>query len=444
MSKVLHRSLTAPPPPEAVRAEGVRIYDRDGRSYIDAAGGAAVSCLGHGHPRVVAALHDALDKLQYLHTGSFTHAYQEELADVLLAEAPAGLTHAFFVSSGSEAVESALKLARQYFLEIGQPERRRFIARRQSYHGNTLGALAVGGNAMRRAPYQPILMEASHIAPCFEYRDRRADETPEAYGRRVADELEAEILRLGPGTVAAFLAEPVVGATLGAVAATPGYFARIREICDRYGVLFVADEIMCGMGRTGTMFALEPDGVAPDIAVVAKCLGGGYQPIGAMLAGGHVVEAIRQGSGGFMHGHTYLGHPLACAAALAVQEAIREEDLLAAVRRQGARLMAGLEATLGQHPHVGDIRGRGLLQGVELVADREDKRPFDPALKVNQRVKAEAMARGVVLYPMPGTIDGVRGDHIVLAPPYVSTDAEIDEIVAVLGEAVAAATAGLA
>ncbi|MEQ9124618.1 MAG: aspartate aminotransferase family protein, partial [Alphaproteobacteria bacterium] len=369
---------------------------------------------------------------------------QEELAEVLLAEAPAGLTHAFFVSSGSEAVESALKLARQYFLEIGQPERRRFIARRQSYHGNTLGALAVGGNAMRRAPYQPILMEASHIAPCFEYRDRRADETPEAYGRRVADELEAEILRLGPGTVAAFLAEPVVGATLGAVAASPGYFARIREICDRYGVLFVADEIMCGMGRTGTMFALEPDGVAPDIAVVAKGLGGGYQPIGAMLAGGHVIEAIRQGSGGFMHGHTYLGHPLACAAALAVQAAIREEDLLAAVRRQGARLMAGLEATLGQHPHVGDIRGRGLLQGVELVADREDKRPFDPALKVNQRVKAEAMARGVVLYPMPGTIDGVRGDHIVLAPPYVATDADIDRIVAVLGEAVAAATAGLA
>ena len=444
MSNVLHRSLTAPPPPEAVRAEGVRIFDAAGKSYIDAAGGAAVSCLGHGHPRVLEALRDALDRLQYLHTGSFTHGAMEELASVLVEQAPDGLEKAFFVSSGSEAVESALKLARQYFLEIGQPDRHRFIARRQSYHGNTLGALAVGGNAMRRAPYQPLLMPASHIAPAYAYRDQGADETEEAYGLRVADELEAEIQRLGPETVAAFIAEPVVGATLGAAAAPAGYFKRIREICDRHGVLFIADEIMCGMGRTGVMFALEAEGVAPDIAVVAKGLGCGYQPIGAMLAHNHIVEALRAGSGGFMHGHTYLGHPLACAAALAVQEAIREDDLLAAVRRQGARLRAGLEALLGQHPHVGDIRGRGLLQGVELVRDRETKDVFDPALKLNQRVKEAAMARGVVVYPMPGTIDGVQGDHIVLAPPYIASDAEIDEIVAVVGEAVDAAIASAA
>lgn len=444
MSNVLHRNLNAPTPPEAVRAEGVRIFDRDGKAYIDAAGGAAVACLGHSHPRVLAALHDALDRLQYVHTGSFTHAAQEELAEAIVATAPAGVSRAFFVSSGSEAIESSLKLARQYFLEIGQPARRRFIARRQSYHGNTLGALAVGGNAMRREPYGPLLMEATHIAPCYEYRDRRADETSEAYGLRVADELEAEIQRLGPETVAAFLAEPVVGATLGAAPPVPGYFRRIREICDRHGVLLIADEIMCGMGRTGQMFALEAESVAPDIVTVAKGLGGGFQPIGAMLIHDRIVEALKAGSGAFMHGHTYLGHPLACAAALAVQEAIREDGLLTRVATLGDRLKAGLDAALGQHPLVGDIRGRGLLMGVEFVADRENKAVLDPALGFNQRVKREAMDRGLMVYPMPGTIDGVRGDHIVLAPPYVASDADIDEIVGGVAAAVEAAAASIA
>ncbi len=443
MSRVLHRNLQAPPPPEAVRAEGVRIYDRDGKAYIDASGGAAVSCLGHGHPAVLEALAAQARDLQYVHTGSFTHRAQEELADAILADAPAGLSHAFFVSSGSEAVEAALKLARQYYLEIGQPERRRFIARRQSYHGNTLGALAVGGNAMRRQPYGPLLMEASHIAPCYAYREQQPDETPDAYARRAADALEAEILRLGPETVAGFIAEPVVGATLGAVGAPPGYFARIREICDQHGVLFIADEIMCGMGRTGVMFALEADGVSPDIVTVAKGLGGGYQPIGGMLIGAHIVEAIRAGSGAFMHGHTYLGHPLACAAALAVQHVIRRDNLLEAVRKQGARLASGLEAALGQHPHVGDIRGRGLLLGIEFVADRDSKRPFAPELKLNQRIRQAAMAAGVMVYPMPGTIDGVLGDHIVLAPPYVTSDVDIDTIVSTVAAAVDAAVSSL-
>jgi adenosylmethionine-8-amino-7-oxononanoate aminotransferase len=444
MSKILHRALNAPPPPEAARAEGVYIFGANGDRYIDAAGGAAVSCLGHGHPRVLEALQKALENLQYLHTGSFTHAAQEELAETILATAPKGLARAFFVSSGSEAVESALKLARQYFLEIGQPERFRFIARRQSYHGNTLGALAVGGNAMRRKPYEPLLMPAaSHIAPCYAYRDQQPDETLGAYGRRVADELETEILRVGPETVAAFIAEPVVGATLGAAAAPPGYFSRIREICDRYGVLFIADEIMCGMGRTGEMFALTTDDVVPDIITIAKGLGGGYQPIGAMLMADHIVDALKAGSGGFMHGHTYLGHPLACAAALAVQEAIEKDHLLAAVRRQGDRLMAGLESALGQNPNVGDIRGRGLLLGIELVMDRDTKQTFSPDVKLNQRIKAEAMARGVVVYPMPGTIDGVNGDHIVLAPPYIASDAEIDQIIDVVAQAIPAAVSGI-
>ena len=439
MSKVLHRNLAAPPP-KAFRAEGVRIFTEDGGSFIDAAGGAAVSCLGHSHPAILAAMHDVIDRLQYLHTGSFTHDAMEELAEALLEDAPGDLSHAFFVSSGSEAVESALKLARQYFLEIGQPERFRFVARRQSYHGNTLGALAVGGNAMRQAPYKPLLMDAaSHIAPCYAYRDQRDDETLEAYGLRVANELETELLRLGPDTVAAFIAEPVVGATLGSAPPAPGYFRRIREICDQYGVLFIADEIMCGGGRCGAMFAISDEGVAPDIITVAKGLGGGYQPIGAMLSAGHIADALKLGSGGFQHGHTYLGHPIACAAALAVQKTLRSDNLLAAVSRQGQRLMAGLEAKLGQHPNVGDIRGRGLLQGVELVTNRDTKTPFDPALKLNQRVKAEAMARGVVVYPMPGTIDGVHGDHIVLAPPFIATDAEIDEIIEAVAAAIPAA-----
>jgi adenosylmethionine-8-amino-7-oxononanoate aminotransferase len=439
MSKVLHRNLAAPPP-KAVRAEGVRIFTEDGGNFIDAAGGAAVSCLGHSHPAILAAMHETIDRLQYLHTGSFTHDAMEELADALLEDAPGDLSHAFFVSSGSEAVESALKLARQYFLEIGQPKRYRFVARRQSYHGNTLGALAVGGNAMRQAPYKPLLMDAaSHIAPCYAYRDQRDDETLEAYGLRVANELETELVRLGPDTVAAFIAEPVVGATLGSAPPAPGYFRRIREICDQYGVLFIADEIMCGGGRCGAMFAISDEGVAPDIITVAKGLGGGYQPIGAMLSAGHIADALKLGSGGFQHGHTYLGHPIACAAALAVQKTLRSDNLLAAVSRQGQRLMAGLEAKLGQHPNVGDIRGRGLLQGIELVTNRDTKAPFDPALKLNQRVKAEAMARGVVVYPMPGTIDGVHGDHIMLAPPFISTDAEIDEIIEAVAAAIPAA-----
>ncbi|RHZ93979.1 aspartate aminotransferase family protein [Cereibacter sphaeroides] len=415
--------------PVAAEGEGCYILDAEGRRYLDGSGGAAVSCLGHSNAAVRAALHDQLDRLAFAHTGFFTSEPAERLADRLAAAAPEGIERVYLVSGGSEAVEAALKLARQYFMEVGQPGRHRVIARRQSYHGNTLGALAAGGNEWRRAQFAPLLVETSHVSPCYEYRGRAEDESLEAYGLRVADELEAEIQRLGPETVMAFVAEPVVGATAGAVPAVPGYLKRIREICDRHGVLLILDEVMCGMGRTGHLFACAEDGVAPDMITIAKGLGAGYQPIGALLVQGRIYDAIVAGSGFFQHGHTYMGHAMAAVAANAVLDEIEGRDLLSAVRRQGARLEALLQERLGQHPHVGDIRGRGLFRGIELVADRETKEPFDPARKLHARIKAEAFAGGLICYPMGGTLDGVRGDHILLAPPFIISDAELDELV---------------
>jgi adenosylmethionine-8-amino-7-oxononanoate aminotransferase len=440
MNHVFHRG-TRETLPVAVSGGGITITDASGKTYIDASGGAAVSCLGHNHPRVVRALKEQLDKLDFAHTAFFTTPVAEALADALIEAAPRGLERVYFVSGGSEAIEAGLKLARQYFLEIGQPQRKHFIARRQSYHGNTLGALATGGNVWRREPYKPLLMEVSHIAPCFAYRFKRDDESEEQYGRRAADELEAEILRLGADTVAAFVAEPVVGATAGCVTAVPGYFKRIREICDRYGVLLMLDEVMCGMGRTGTLYACEQEGIAPDLVAVAKGLGAGVQPIGALIASGKVYDAVAKGSGAFLHGHTYMGHPLACAAALGVQQAIREGDLLANVRAMGAHLHERLLDRFGNHHHVGDIRGRGLFQAIELVEERGSKRPFAPAKNLNVRIKAEAMARGLICYPGGGTIDGKSGDHVLLAPPYIVNRGDIDAIVDRLGAAVDAAIA---
>ncbi|MDH0684575.1 aspartate aminotransferase family protein [Achromobacter animicus] len=437
---ILHRSLRHTPP-VAVRGQGVWIHDSAGRAYLDGSGGAAVSCLGHNHPDVQAALHAQIDALAYAHTSFFTTDVAEKLAARLVADAPAGTSHAYFVSGGSEAVEAALKMARQYFVEIGQPQRRHIIARRQSYHGNTLGALAVGGNAWRRAQFAPLLIEVEHVSPCYAYRDQRSDETAEQYGERLAEELDAAILRLGPDSVMAFVAEPVVGATSGAVTAVPGYFRRIREVCDRHGVLFIADEVMCGMGRTGTLYAVEQEGVTPDLITIAKGLGGGYQPIGAVMAQQHIVQAMQQGSGFFQHGHTYLGHALACAASLAVQDVIRRDGLLERVRVQGAGLAQRLQAALGEHPHVGDIRGRGLFMGLELVQDRASKQPFDPELTLHARIKREAMARGLMVYPMGGTLDGRQGDHVLLAPPFIISDDELDQLTERLTGAIDAAIA---
>ena len=438
MQHVFYRH-TRSEPPVAVRGDGVYIIDAHGKRYLDASGGAAVSSLGHNHPRVIEAIKAQLDSLAFAHTGFFTSEPAERLADELIAGAPDGLERVYFVSGGSEAVEAALKIARQYFLERGEPGRRRFVARRQSYHGNTLGALSVGGNLWRREPFEPLLCESHHIAPCYPYRDRRDHESEEAYGLRVADELEEKLLELGPESVIGFICEPVVGATLGAVPAVPGYLARIREICDTYGVLLIFDEVMCGMGRTGTLYACEHDGVAPDLLVAAKGLGAGYQPIGAMLVCEHIYTAIEQGSGSFQHGHTYMGHPTACAAGVAVQQVIRDEGLLARVRDQGERLALALTERFGNHAHVGDIRGRGLFQGLEIVADRTTREPFDPDARVHARVKQHALESGLICYPMGGTIDGVRGDHVLLAPPFIIEDAHIEELVDKLGRSVDAA-----
>jgi len=440
MSHVLYRQITTLP--VAVGGQGIELIDSAGKRYIDASGGAAVSCLGHGHPAVTAALHEQLDKLAYVHTSFFTTEAAEKLADRLIEDAPAGLSHVYLVSGGSEAVESALKMARQYFTERGETKRRHIIARRQSFHGNTLGALAAGGNAWRRAQFAPLLIETHHIDPCFAYRFQEPGESEEDYGRRTADALEQKILELGPDSVLAFLAETVVGATAGAVPPAKGYFKRVREICDRYGVLLVLDEVMCGMGRTGTLHACEQEGIAPDLMTIAKGLGGGYEPIGAVLLSKNIYDAFANGSGFFQHGHTYMGHPLACAAALAVQETIRRDNLLANVRDKGALLRRRLGERFGNHAHVGDIRGRGLFQAIELVEDRLTKAPFDPALKLHAKVKKAAMARGLMVYPMGGTIDGQRGDHVLLAPPFIATAANIDEIVDRLGSALDAALAG--
>ena len=440
MTHIIHRNLRQAPP-VAVSAQGVLVRDSRGNTYIDASGGAAVSSLGHGHQDIITTMHRQIDRLAYAHTAFFTTEAAEELAERLAAGAPQGMTEVYFVSGGSEAMETAMKLARQYFVETGQPERTTFIARRQSYHGNTLGALAVGGNEFRRRHFAPLLIDVARVAPCYEYRDRAVHQSRDEYTAGLLQELEAAILATGPERVIGFCAEPVVGATGGAIPPTPGYFAGVRALCDRYGILFIADEVMCGMGRCGTMYAIEQEGVAPDIITIAKGLGAGYQPIGAVLAQAALVERLRSGSGAFQHGHTYIGHPVAAAAALAVQKVIERDDLLAQVRMRGESLRRMLTEAFGGHQHVGDIRGRGLFMALEMVEDRLTRQPFAPERKLHAAIKAQAMANGLMVYPMGGTIDGQHGDHILLAPPFIATEAELSEIVSRLADAVNAALA---
>ena len=426
-------------PPVAVGGEGCYLIDSTGKRYLDGSGGAAVSCLGHGDREIAEAIKAQIDKLAFAHTGFFTSEPAEALADLLIEHAPEGVDRVYFVSGGSEATEAAIKLARQYFVEKGAPERGKLIARKQSYHGNTIGALSAGGNAWRRAQFGPLLLDVSHIDPCYEYRLRREDESAEAYGLRAAQALEDEILRLGAETVMAFIAEPVVGATAGAVPPAPGYFKRIREICDKYGVLLILDEVMCGMGRTGTLFACEQDGVAPDILCIAKGLGAGYQPVGAMLCSGEIYDTIANGTGFFQHGHTYIGHPVATAAGLAVVRALLDRGLVGRAATQGEKLMAKLTERFGQHPHVGDIRGRGMFRGIELVSDRDSKTPFDPSKGVAGKIKKAAFEAGLICYPMSGTIDGKSGDHVLLAPPFIIEDDQLDELTDKLALAISAA-----
>jgi adenosylmethionine-8-amino-7-oxononanoate aminotransferase len=446
-SRVLHRSLKDNLP-VAVRGEGARLFDSEGRDYLDACGGAAVSCLGHSHPAPIAAIKRQAEALAYAHTAFFTSEPAERLAVELLRRTPKSFAkgRVMFLSSGSEANEAALKLARQYHLERGEKSRGKFIAREGAYHGATLGALSAGGHRARRATYAPMLIDFGRIPACYAYRGREDGESEAAYGLRVADALEREILRLGAENVAGFIAETVSGATLGAVPPTPSYFKRIREICDRHGLLWIADEVMCGSGRTGTFFAFEQEGAAPDIIAIAKGLGAGLQPIAAVLANERVVAAIEKGSGATAHGQTYMGHPMVCAAALAVIETIERDDLLDNVRVRGDQLSGLLNARLGQHPHVGDIRGRGLFRGVELVRDRESKTPFPAKAKLAQRLKEAAMARGLMTYPASGCADGIVGDHVLLAPPYIVSAAEVelmvDRFALALDDAIAAAQFG--
>ena len=438
-SHILHRQLRGNYP-VAVRAQGCWITDRAGKRYLDASGGAAVSCLGHGHPAVLAAMHAQIDRIAYAHTSFFSTEVAEQLADTLIASAPQSdkqrASHAYLVSGGSEAMEAALKLARQYFVEKGEPQRARFIARRNSYHGNTLGALAVGGNRWRRRQFAPLLIDVEHVAPTYAYRDQRDDESPEQYGERLAKDLAAAVERIGGENVIAFVAETVGGATSGALTPPPGYFQRVREICDRNGMLLILDEVMCGMGRTGTLHACQQEGIAPDLIAIAKGLGGGYQPVGAVLIDGNVIDTIGTGSGFFQHGHTYIGHPVACAAALAVQQVLARDKLVERCAQQGALLGERLADAFRDHPHVGDMRGRGLFRAIELVADRASKQPFDPALKLHAKVKKAAMEAGLMCYPMGGTIDGAHGDHVLLAPPFIITDDELDLLIERLTDAV--------
>ena len=434
MSNIFPRNCNARTP-LAVQGDGVYIIDRTGKLYLDASGGAAVSCLGHSDVQVIDAVKTQIERLEFAHTGFFSSVPAEALAELLIKEAPGTLDRVYLVSGGSEAVEAAIKLARQYYIEIGQPERHRVIARQQSYHGNTLGALAAGGNLWRREPFAPLMIETTHISPCYAYRGQQQDETEFEYGQRVANELETEIQRLGEDQVMAFIAEPVVGATLGAVPSVDGYFKRIREICDQYGVLLILDEVMCGMGRTGSLYACDQDGIAPDIMTIAKGLGAGYQPIGAMLCTRQIYQAIEQGSGFFQHGHTYIGHPVACAAAHAVVKQIMDHRMLDRVLTQGVRLHKALLDKFGDHPNIGDIRGRGLFFGLEFVRDRDTKAAFPPQLGFHKKFKAAAFDAGLICYPMGGTIDGQQGDHVLIAPPFIIDIGHIDEIVNKLDQA---------
>ena len=443
MSHIIHRSLRHTPL-VAASAAGAYITDVNGQRYLDACGGAAVSCLGHAHPDVLAAMHQQIDRLAYAHTGFFTSDTVEQLAEQLTRTAPGDLNYAYFVSGGSEAVETALKLARQYCVEIGQPERTRFIARQQSYHGNTLGALAVGGNEWRRRQFAPLLIDVIRVSACNEYRDRRADESQQQYTQRLLRELEQSIVAADPATIIGFCAETVVGATTGAMPPTPGYLQGVRAICDKYGILYIADEVMCGMGRTGTLHAFEQDAVVPDLVTIAKGLGGGYQPIGAVLASEKIVAALQAGSGLFQHGHTYICHATAASAALAVQQVIERDNLLEAVQQQGAYLHRALHEALSDLPHVGHTRGRGLFAGVELVLDKASKTPFDPHLKLHAAIKANCMARGLLVYPMGGTVDGHYGDHVLIAPPFIVTPSQLDFVVDTLHQVIREETTRLA
>ncbi|MGB5352715.1 MAG: aspartate aminotransferase family protein [Woeseia sp.] len=429
MSSVFYREPLADHPSIA-RGEGVWLYDSEGRQYLDGSGGAAVSAVGHGNAHVIRAVQEQLARCAFAHTLFFTNEPQEQLAEILRQRFGENDARVYFVSGGSEANETAIKLARQYWVARDEPQRELFISREQSYHGNTLGALALSGNPARRELFGPLLKDWPKIAPCYPYRLQQDDETDEAYGLRAANELERAIKAHGAGRICAFVAETVVGATLGVVPPAPGYFRRIREICDQYGILLILDEVMAGCGRCGSHFAYEQDGVRPDIVTLAKGLTGGYQPLGAAIVRGKIHDTIVAAHGAFAHGHTWVGHATACAAGVAVAEVVRDQGLLQNAEKTGALLMRELRTALHQHPHMGDIRGRGLFIGIELVADRASKTPVPASLRLPTRLRQTAMANGLICYPGGGGADGENGAHILLAPPLIYEPGHVDELVA--------------
>ncbi|MEM7433163.1 MAG: aspartate aminotransferase family protein [Pseudomonadota bacterium] len=429
MSSVFYRNPTYTYP-IGLRGDGAYLYDTDGNQYLDGSGGAAVSCLGHAHPVVLDAIKTQVDALAYAHTAFFTNEPQERMATRLAERFGESDARVYFLSGGSEANETAFKLARQYWLAQGKTDKHLMVTRKQSYHGNTLGALSASGNPGRREMFAPLLHDWPKVDPCYAFRHQLESESDADYAARSASSLEAAIAEHGAENIAAFMAETVVGATLGAVAPVDGYLRHIREICDQHNILLILDEVMAGSGRSGTYFAFEQDGIQPDIVTIAKGLGGGYQAIGAAIARGKIHDAIVAEFGSFAHGHTYIGHATACAAALAVSSTIDSEDLLANVVSTGEHIVAGLEQQFAEHPYVGDIRGRGLLLGIELVADRETRDPAPAALA--SWLKETAMANGLVIYPGSGTADGTHGAHILLAPPFIYAPNHVDELISKL------------
>lgn len=426
---IMQRDISADLP-IAVKGDGIYLIDSNGKKYLDGCSGAAVSCLGHSDVSVINAIKDQLDKLAYAHTSFMTSEPTEKLAEMLVNKAPDNIEKVYFLSGGSEAVETALKLVRQYYLEKNEPQRKNIIARYQSYHGNTLTTLGVGGNVKRKEPFLPYLSECMHhINPAYAYRLKNENETLEEYGIRAANYLEEKILELGSDTVSAFILEPLVGSTLGAVEAPLSYYKRVREICDKYGVLLIFDEIMCGTGRTGYMFASEYTNVNPDIITIAKGIGGGYQPLAATLFSGEIYKAIEEGSGQFSHGHTYIGHPTACTAGVAVLKAFEDRNLLDNVQKMGELLKNTLNERFANHKHIGDIRGKGLFLGVELVQNKETKECFDPKLQLFAQIKSTAKELGLLCYPMGGTDFGKAGDHILLAPPFIINEEQVIELI---------------
>jgi len=415
--------------PTVVRGEGVYLYDSTGKQYLDGSGGAAISCLGHGNRIVIEAIKSQAEKLAFAHTMFFTNRPQEELADKLVARFGKRDAMVYFLSGGSEANETAIKLARQYWLSQGRDKKHLVISRRQSYHGNTLGALSASGNPVRQKVYGPLLHDWPKIEPCYAYRHQRTDETGPEYGKRAARSLEEAILAAGADNVSAFIAEPIVGATLGAVPAVDGYFQSIRDICDRHEVLLIMDEVMAGCGRSGTYFAFEQEGVNPDIVTLAKGLGGGYQPIGAVITRGGIHQGIVGAFGSFAHGHSYVGHATVAAAGLAVMQVLEDENLLDKVVRTGHSLRQNLREVFADHPHIGDIRGRGLFIGIELVQDRQTRAGIRKDLGLPAAIRRAAMENGLICYPGGGTADGVDGAHILLAPPFIYEPQHIDELV---------------